>query len=751
MSLRHVPPAIAVVYLAAHLPFLAPSLEDIDSINFALGLHDFDPARHQPHPPGYPVYMLLGRAVLALVSLVWPTLDRVAVDAVALALCSALAGLVAIVAAASLFRGLERESDRETGTALWATTILAVSPIMWLSGLRPMSDLPGLAAGLVSQALLIWGMRDARSLVLGAIAAGVSAGIRVQTVWLTLPLLLVALVSQRRLGMWWLLSRPAAGVLLGTLSWGIPLLVASGGVGGYLRALGTQAGEDFAWVDMLWSNPTPRRLAFNLYESLVLPWGSVPLGVVVTVAAVIGTIVALTRLRQAFLLLVVAFAPYAAFHIIFQETATVRYALPITPAIAWLTAYGFSVGGRLAPMLAAPLVTASLVVAVPVATAYGREPHPAFRALADMAERAKERKPAAVFIHYGLWRSFQAGSDHNLPLSDPRRQYEWMGLVEYWRNGGREPVWFLADPRRTDLALIDPQSRRDVVQYRWSVAGRPELGGSRPLGADWYRFEPPGWFAGEGWSLTPETGGIARATGSGPDSRPIHAWVRRQPGPMQIVVGGRHLGTPGDPAADFVLSIDGTVVERWSLTVEQRNFLRFIDLPQGLPSGPGAYADLTIGTSAATGASPRAAVAVRQFDVQPASQFVYGFGPGWHEEEYEPATGRRWRWTSERSVLQTAGPPRAVRITLRGESPLHYFNEPPTVRITAGGRIVAQFRPAADFEWSTTVPSDLVALSNGEIAVETDRVYLPGEAEGTEDERHLGLRVFESSLIPVLP
>ena len=64
--------AVAAAYLAAHLPLLAPSLEGIDSINFALGLRDFDPALHQPHPPGSPVYIALGRMVLALVSIVPP-------------------------------------------------------------------------------------------------------------------------------------------------------------------------------------------------------------------------------------------------------------------------------------------------------------------------------------------------------------------------------------------------------------------------------------------------------------------------------------------------------------------------------------------------------------------------------------------------------------------------------------------------------------------------------------------------------
>ena len=54
---RFAPAAIAVVWFFAHLPFLAPSLEDIDSINFALGVRHFDVAAHQPHPPGYPVFI----------------------------------------------------------------------------------------------------------------------------------------------------------------------------------------------------------------------------------------------------------------------------------------------------------------------------------------------------------------------------------------------------------------------------------------------------------------------------------------------------------------------------------------------------------------------------------------------------------------------------------------------------------------------------------------------------------------------
>jgi hypothetical protein len=82
-------------------------------------------------------------------------------------------------------------------------------------------------------------------------------------------------------------------------------------------------------------------------------------------------------------------------------------------------------------------------------------------------------------------------------------------------------------------------------------------------------------------------------------------------------------------------------------------------------------------------------------------------------------------------------------VTLRGESPLKYFDAAPTVRITAGGQVAGTLRPSADFEWSVTVPADAVIRGGGQVAVESDRIYLPGQAEGTADARRLGLRLYE--------
>ena len=740
--------AIAAAYLAAHLLFLSPSLEDVDSINFALGLRDFSPSQHQPHPPGYPVYIALGRVSLAVVNAAWPGMPTVDAEALALAVWSALGGACAIAAAAYAYAVWGAWAGLRSGAAMWAAALLAASPLFWMTGLRPMSDMPGLAAALAAQALTLRGMTDRRRLVLAALVAGLAAGLRVQTLLLTVPLLALAIATHWKAGAVWL-ARPVAAFVGGSLLWAIPLLVAGGGLESYLIALWTQAGEDLSWVNMLWMEPTPRRLAFALYETLALPWASIPLAAAVGVAALVGLAITAVRDRRALLVIALAFAPYAIFHLLFQETIFVRYALPILVAVSWLAVRGVFAAWRFAPALAAPLIVASLVVAVPASVSYGREAHPAFRAIADAATRAHGGPPAAVFAHYSLWRPLQA-EDGGLPVVEPRRQYEWLGPVEYWARGGTGPVWFLADPRRTDLALIDPQSLTDVTRYRWSVEGRPELSGTRPSGADWYRIAPPGWFAGEGWSLTPEAGGLTQATNAGPGHRPIEAWVRRREGAVHLVIGGRHLGGPSDAPAEFELAIDGVVRDRWTLTQEGGNFLRFLELPEGL-AGSGDYAQLTVRARDGADAEGTPNVAVRQFDIQSAQQLIVGFGEGWHEDEFDLPTGRRWRWTSERSVLQVQGPPQAVRIRMRGESPLRYGDAPPTVRVTAAGRVIAELQPADDFEWTVTVPAEDVARARGAIAIETDRVYLPGEAEGTSDGRRLGLRLWECVVTPVLP
>src|SRR6202161_786854 len=67
--------------------FRSRYLYDLDSVNFALAIGRFDPQVHQPHPPGYFLYICLGRLLNFLVH-----------DAnLALVLLSILAGIVTVI------------------------------------------------------------------------------------------------------------------------------------------------------------------------------------------------------------------------------------------------------------------------------------------------------------------------------------------------------------------------------------------------------------------------------------------------------------------------------------------------------------------------------------------------------------------------------------------------------------------------------------------------------------------------------
>jgi hypothetical protein len=723
----------------------------------------------------------MGKAAVSVLDMAGTYPLRSTLEARALAGVSLLAGCVMVFLLYRAFACLDRPQGERLHApwsrglnpiAIGAAMLTMGCPLIWYLAARPMSDLPGLAFAVGAQAclLLAWWRQSpspdgdrrlappilaasGQMIVAGACLAGLAVGSRVQTAILTVPLLLLVLIDR--------LGRGVAGALVGStltfsiggLAWGIPLLVASGGLDAYLAALGTQAAEDFAGVEMLYLDPGNVRLAaFGAIHTFADPWDSAPLAAAVLVLASVGAIALAMRDRRTLAAVMAMAGPYAVYHLLLQDTTFIRYAAPVVPAIAFLAIRGVSSLSPRATLPAGLALTAwSLTVAVPVLAAYGREIAPSPAAVAAMNAAWDPARPVPLAMHQTYQRPLEAeqvAPSPQLP-SPPRR--EWLELVRHWKSGATGPIWFLADPRRTDLALVDPRSRAEAVDFLWSPASRAAFGGSRPASARWIRMREPGWFAEEGWALTPETAGIADQTKRGPQAGPITAWVRRRSEAARILIGGRNL-SPQGPSVTFELSLDKTPVSAWEVT--PGFFVRVIDLEPGRLVGDGPLAMLTV-RSTPTNGSAMVDTAVEQFDLQDASETMWAYDEGWHEAESTPSLGT-WRWTSGRAALRILGPPVPVQVRLRVESPRRYFGLPVRARAVAGGREIAAATLGASGaqgigaleEWRFRVTADELAGADGRVMLETDHTFVPAE-RGGPDRRRLGLRVFGVTVEPV--
>jgi len=263
---------------------------------------------------------------------------------------------------------------------------------------------------------------------------------------------------------------------------------------------------------------------------------------------------------------------------------------------------------------------------------------------------------------------------------------------------------------------------------------------------DWYRVDRPEWYVGEGWALTPETAGVAEADGKGPSVSPIEAWISPAELRGAMMIGGRNF----DPASHphLIVRVGERVIHDVPLT--SGAFLDFVKLPGDLieASDGGPYVRLTIAASAGS------RVAIEQFDAS-ALRPIAGFGEGWQEQEFNPRTGLRWRWLSERGELRARMPFKelppdrreypAALLHLEGESPLTYFSHGSTLTVRVGPRVVLTRLLNADF--SLDVPLD-DPLETAPIVLETDQVFSPADRgwRKSADRRHLGLRIFKAEI-----
>jgi hypothetical protein len=203
----------------SRLAFRSHDLYDLDSVNFALAIGRFDPRVHQPHPPGYFLYICLGRLLNNLVH-----------DAnLALVILSILASIVSVILIYQL--AYEWFGPRE---ATFAGLMFLFSPLGWFHGTVALTySIEAAASALMG--FLCWRIDRGRCnfILHTAIVLGVSAGIRPSSLLFLGPLFLFSLRHAP-------LKKTITGIAALALTlgaWFLPMIWASGGFVAYFGAL----------------------------------------------------------------------------------------------------------------------------------------------------------------------------------------------------------------------------------------------------------------------------------------------------------------------------------------------------------------------------------------------------------------------------------------------------------------------------------------------------------------------------------
>jgi hypothetical protein len=212
--------ALACLTVLSRLPYRARMLYNWDAVQFALALREYDVVKHQPHPPGYILYVGLGRLVDAWVR------DPTAAYVTLAVVFSGLTTFVVYALARSVY-------DRPT--ALASATLLAVSPLFWFYGSVGLTYAgEALFASLVAYFAYRAFEGSETDAWLAAAYLGLAGGMRQSMLPLLFPLWLLAACLGARRGRTVPIGLGILGVVV--LAWVVPTIWLTGGVGRYLEA-----------------------------------------------------------------------------------------------------------------------------------------------------------------------------------------------------------------------------------------------------------------------------------------------------------------------------------------------------------------------------------------------------------------------------------------------------------------------------------------------------------------------------------
>ncbi|HEV2045027.1 MAG TPA: glycosyltransferase family 39 protein [Chthoniobacterales bacterium] len=187
----------------------SPGLDEYDSVQFAMGVREFNIWKHQPHPPGYPLYIVFG----------WLGDKLFGADPnLSLHVASCVGGALFVAAWFLIIRLQFNEK-----LAWWVATCLAITPIVWMTSTKVLTD--ALAAGFFSAEILAaicFVKRGRLSALLATSLFGAAAtGTRPQFILVVIIVLALALKQRRSQMKISILA--AAALVFGCLLWLLPM------------------------------------------------------------------------------------------------------------------------------------------------------------------------------------------------------------------------------------------------------------------------------------------------------------------------------------------------------------------------------------------------------------------------------------------------------------------------------------------------------------------------------------------------
>jgi hypothetical protein len=315
---------IAIVCAATRFLAMARSLWDWDEALFCLGMRSYDVTSHHPHPPGFPVYIGIGRIVRTVIHSDFRALQTV----------NLIAGM--LVFPAIFF--LARELRLPFVTSAIAGALCAFFPNVWFFGGGAFSDIPSLVLVVFAVAFLFRGCRDANAYLIGAALLALAAGIRPQNFLIGFAPGVLAT---------WYRARAAwrdvvFAALIGAITVGVAFggaMAATGGYKPYIEAA-KEHGEYITRVDSFRSPARPP--LWRLFDRFFIKqYESLPLSFITSILVAMSIAGAIASRDRGIGLLALAFGPFAILAWMMLDRYSVnRFSIGYCPLFAILAADG---------------------------------------------------------------------------------------------------------------------------------------------------------------------------------------------------------------------------------------------------------------------------------------------------------------------------------------------------------------------------------------------------------------------------